>query len=56
MAIIPVIGINKYIGASSDSKSTAGVPAGSIWEETDTGTFYIFNGSAWVTISSEWVT
>ena len=56
MAVVQIDDIQEHIGASSDSKPTTGVPAGSTFEETDTGSFYIYTGSAWVIIDSQWVT
>ena len=39
---------NRIQGLSSDTKPLANIPAGSIFEETDTFKYYISNGSAWV--------
>ncbi len=43
---------NRYIGASSDNKPT-GVPVGSTFFETDTGSMYICSdGSTWVVFNN----
>jgi len=39
--------VNTYIGASTDTKPSTGVPAGSLAFETDTGILYILHGSTW---------
>ena len=36
-----------YAGLSSDTKSTAAIPPGSKWIETDTGETHLFAGGAW---------
>ena len=47
MTEVKVTSIFRYIGLSSDTKATTGVPAGSLWYETDTGAQYIYDGTAW---------
>jgi hypothetical protein len=46
MAII-YIGDGKYIGLSADVKPTTGVTVNSIFKETDTRRWFIFNGTLW---------
>jgi len=36
-----------YIGASTDTRPTTGIPAGSLAFETDTGIMYILHGTTW---------
>jgi len=40
-------GNGEYIGLSTDTKATTGIPAGSSFIETDTGKSYIWNGYRW---------
>lgn len=47
MAETLVTTIMRFVGLSTDQKSTTGVPAGSEWEERDTGDVYVFDGTAW---------
>jgi len=47
MTEVRVTTIHRYIGLSTDTKNTTGVPAGSTWEETDTGAIYVYDGAAW---------
>jgi len=42
-----ITNIKTYIGASTDTKQTVGIPAGSLAFETDTGILYILHGSTW---------
>jgi hypothetical protein len=37
----------RYTALSSDAKLTAGIPTGAELKETDTGTEFVFNGTAW---------
>jgi len=39
--------IHTFVGLSTDTKTTADVPAGSRFWETDTGIWFLFNGTAW---------
>ena len=48
MAEVLVTKVFRYIGVSTDTKTTAGVPAGSTWYETDTLARFLYSGSAWV--------
>lgn len=41
----------EYVGLSTDTKPTAGIPLASRFLETDSGTEYVWNGSAWVAIA-----
>jgi hypothetical protein len=42
--------IHRYIGVSTDTKPTTGVPAGSVFYETNTANTYVYNGSSWVQV------
>jgi len=44
MAIIQLAS-NRFNGLSTDTKPTAGVPTGTLFTETDTGGFFIFDGT-----------
>ena len=44
-------GLQHYLGLSSDTKTTSGVPVGSKWLETDTGECHTYNGTSWAPIS-----
>ena len=44
----PYEGQIKYLGLSTDTKPTIGVRIGTEFYETDTGTTYIYSGSAWI--------
>ena len=39
---------NRWIGLSTDTKPTTGVPIGATYFECNTGYLYIYNGYAWV--------
>jgi hypothetical protein len=39
---------NRWIGLSTDTKPTSGVPIGATYFECNTGYLYIYNGYAWV--------
>jgi hypothetical protein len=47
MAVILVTTTESYIGESTDTKPSD-PPAGSTFYETDTGSTYIFTGTAWI--------
>lgn len=53
MAIVPAIRKDYFIGLSTDTKPTSGVGAGSIFEESNTGYKYTYNGTSWYINSSE---
>jgi len=38
----------RFIGLSTDTKPTAGIPVGSTFFETDTGSAYAYDGTNWV--------
>ena len=42
----------EWVGASTDTKPTSGVPVGSLFYETDTKLTYIYSGAAWSTCES----
>ena len=45
---VALVGITKrYIGVSSDTKPTVGVPPASTFYETDTFQNFVYDGSAW---------
>ena len=48
MAVELVTTIKKWQGASTDTKPSADVPAGSLFYETDTKSVYVYAGGAWV--------
>lgn len=37
-----------YLGLSTDTKSTTGIPVGSTFYETDNKSMFIYNGSSWI--------
>ncbi len=39
---------NRWIGLSTDTKPTSGIPVGATYFECNTGYLYIYNGYAWV--------
>jgi len=39
---------NRWIGLSTDTKPTTGIPVGATYFEVNTGFMFIFNGYAWV--------
>ena len=39
---------NRWIGLSTDTKPTTGIPVGATYFEANTGFLFIFNGYAWV--------
>lgn len=43
----PFESIVSFIGLSTDTKPTIGVPVGSRFYETDTGKRFIYSGTAW---------
>ena len=47
MTEVKVATVHRYIGLSTDTKATTGVPAGSYWYETDSGAQYVYDGTAW---------
>jgi hypothetical protein len=51
MAIKEVSAINRYIGTAAEraAQTTTGILSGSTYFETDTGLFYIFDGTNWQT-------
>ncbi len=46
MAVVLAVKGDRYVGLSSDTKP-ATAPAGSLFRETDTGAWFISDGSAW---------
>jgi len=46
MAVLAITQIKRWTGKAADSKPTS-APSGSLYEEVDTGIWYIWNGSAW---------
>ena len=54
MAYVLVTGIKHYIGASTDTKPSTSVPAGSLFYEYDTKTMYKYTGSAWYACGDRW--
>ena len=48
MAEVKVTRVHRYIGLSTDTKATTGVPAGSEWYETDTLSRFVYNGTSWI--------
>lgn len=47
---------NRWIGLSTDTKPTTGIPVGATYFEVNTGFMFIFNGYAWVPKPSPWQT
>jgi hypothetical protein len=54
MAYTLVTTIKNYIGESTDVKPTVGIPAGSLFYESDTKAMYKYTGSAWVICPDRW--
>lgn len=50
MAVKPIINPQGYIGLSTDIKPTKNISIGSTFYETDTKTFYIYDGETWTSI------
>lgn len=51
MTITLVSSVNRYTGVAADTKPT-GVPAGSRFFERDTGSEYVYDGSAWGAVAT----
>ena len=47
MTVVTITTTRSYIGLSSDTKPTTGVPAGSSFYETDTLATFLYDGTAW---------
>ncbi len=47
MAFKLITTIRRFIGTSTDTKPTTGVPIGSTFYETDTARNYIYDGTNW---------
>ena len=47
---------NRWIGLSTDTKPTSGIPVGATYFEVNTGFLFIYNGYAWVPKPSPWQT